>query len=124
MINYLIISLGAAIGGAARYWLSNLVYKFFPATFPYGTLAVNILGSFIIGLIIFVFDERELISQQSRLFLTIGFCGGLTTFSTFSLETFSLIRDSEYFLATINVILSVLLCLIGVFLAYIVSKII
>lgn len=124
MMNYLIISLGAAIGGAARYWLSNLVYKFFPATFPYGTLAVNILGSFIIGLIIFVFDERELISQQSRLFLTIGFCGGLTTFSTFSLETFSLIRDSEYFLATLNVILSVMLCLLGVFLAYIVSKVI
>lgn len=123
-MNYLIISLGAAIGGAARYWLSNLVYKFFPATFPYGTLAVNILGSFIIGLIIFVFDERELISQQSRLFLTIGFCGGLTTFSTFSLETFSLIRDSEYFLATLNVILSVMLCLLGVFLAYIVSKVI
>ena len=123
-MNYLIISLGAAIGGVTRYWLSNVVYKVFPAMFPYGTLAVNILGSFVIGLVIFVFDEKELISQQSRLFLTIGFCGGLTTFSTFSLETFSLIRDSEYFLATINVILSVVLCLLGVFLAYIVSKII
>jgi CrcB protein len=123
-MNYLIISLGAAIGGITRYWLSNVVYKVFPAIFPYGTLAVNILGSFIIGLIIFVFDEKELITQQSRLFLTIGFCGGLTTFSTFSLETFSLMRDSEYFLATINVILSVVLCLLGVFLAYIVSKII
>jgi CrcB protein len=123
-MNYLIISLGAAIGGVTRYWLSNVVYKVFPAIFPYGTLAVNILGSFVIGLVIFVFDEKELISQQSRLFLTIGFCGGLTTFSTFSLETFSLIRDSEYFLATINVILSVVLCLLGVFLAYIVSKII
>jgi CrcB protein len=123
-MNYLIISLGAAIGGITRYWLSNVVYKVFPAIFPYGTLAVNVLGSFIIGLIIFVFDEKELITQQSRLFLTIGFCGGLTTFSTFSLETFSLMRDSEYFLATINVILSVVLCLLGVFLAYIVSKII
>ena len=123
-MNYLIISLGAAIGGVTRYWLSNVVYKVFPAIFPYGTLAVNILGSFVIGLVIFVFDEKELISQQSRLFLTIGFCGGLTTFSTFSFETFSLIRDSEYFLATINVILSVVLCLLGVFLAYIVSKII
>jgi fluoride exporter len=124
MINYLIVSLGAAIGGAGRYWISNLVYKYFPAVFPYGTLAVNILGSFFIGLLIFVFDEKELLNNQLRIFLTIGFCGGFTTFSTFSLETFNLIRDSEYFLASINVILSIALCLAGVFLAYIVSKII
>lgn len=124
MTSYIIISLGTAIGGVTRYWLSNVVYKIFPAIFPYGTLAVNIIGSFIIGLVIFIFDERELISQQARLFFTIGFCGGLTTFSTFSLETFSLIKDSEYFLAVINVILSVALCLLGVFLAYIISKII
>jgi fluoride exporter len=124
MINYLIVSIGAAIGGAGRYWLSNIVYKYFPATFPYGTLAVNILGSFLIGLIIFIFDEKELLNNQLKIFLTIGFCGGFTTFSTFSLETFNLIRDSEYFLASINVILSIVVCSLGIFLAYIVSKII
>jgi fluoride exporter len=124
MINYLIVSLGAALGGAGRYWISNLVYKYFPAVFPYGTLVVNVVGSFVIGLLIFVFDEKELLNNQLRIFLTIGFCGGFTTFSTFSLETFNLIRDSEYFLASINVILSIALCLAGVFLAYIVSKII
>ena len=124
MINYLIVSLGAAIGGAGRYWISNLVYKYFPAVFPYGTLFVNLIGSFIIGILIFVFDEKELLSSQLRIFLAVGFCGGFTTFSTFSLETFNLIRDSEYFLASVNIILSILLCLLGVFLAYIVSKII
>jgi len=124
MLNYLIVSVGAAIGGAARYWFSNIVYKFFPAIFPYGTLAVNIVGSFILGLIIFIFDERELLNNQLKIFLTIGFCGGFTTFSTFSLETFNLLRDSQYFLAALNIILSLLFCVAGVFLAYIVSKII
>ena len=61
MINYLIVSIGAAIGGVSRYWLSNLAYKYFPAIFPYGTLIVNIVGSFLLGLIIFVFDEKELL---------------------------------------------------------------
>lgn len=124
MINYLIVSAGAALGGALRYWLSNLAYRIFPVTFPYGTLIVNLAGSFILGLIIFLFDERELINNQVKIFLTIGFCGGFTTFSTFSLETFYLIRDSEYLLAAVNVILSLLLCFAGVFLAYIFSKII
>ena|SRR5690606_15737141 len=124
MLNYLIVSIGAAIGGAARYWLSNAVYKFFPATFPYGTLVVNITGSFLLGLIIFIFDERELINNQLKIFLTIGFCGGFTTFSTFSFETFNLLKESQYYLAAVNIVLSLILCIAGVFLAYIVSKII
>ncbi len=124
MINYLVISLGAALGGALRYWLANVVYKIFPASFPYGTLAVNLIGSFILGIVVFLFDERELINNQVKIFLTIGFCGGLTTFSTFSFETFNLIKESEFFLASMNIILNILLCITGVFLAYVVSKMI
>ncbi len=124
MNNLIIVMFGSALGGALRYWMSSVVYRFLPETFPYGTLAVNIFGSFILGLIIFLFDERELINNQLRFFLTIGFCGGFTTFSTFSLETFNLLKDSEYFLATLNVILNVFICLIGVFLAYAISKLI
>ncbi len=124
MLNYIFISFGAALGGALRYWLSNSVYKFLPFSFPYGTLAVNVIGSFILGIIIFVFDEKELLNSQLKIFLTIGFCGGFTTFSTFSLESFNLLRDSQYFLAALNIVLNILFCIAGVFLAYIVSKII
>lgn len=123
-MNYLLVILGSALGGGLRYWLSNAVYKYFPVTFPYGTLAVNIVGSFILGLIVFVFDEKELLNSQLKIFLTIGLCGGFTTFSTFSLETFNLLRDSEYLLAVLNIIASLLLCIGGLFLAYIISKII
>ena len=121
--NYLVVSIGAAVGGVLRYWLSNTVYKILPAVFPYGTLFVNLAGSFLLGLLIFLFDERELLTQNVRLFLTIGFCGGFTTFSTFTFETFSLFRDSEYLLAFSNILLNVILCLVGIFLAFLISKI-
>ncbi len=122
MINYLMVSLGAAIGGAMRYWVSNLCYKFLPVTFPFGTLAVNLLGSFLIGVFIFQFDQRELLSPNLKLLLTVGFCGGFTTFSTFSLETLNLLKDSEFLLGSLNILLNVFLCLSGVFLAYLISK--
>jgi len=122
MIKYALVSLGAAIGGALRYWLSNYVYKFLPETFPYGTLAVNVMGSFLVGFFIFYLSDREIISSNLKLFLTVGFCGGFTTFSTFSLETMNLFRDSEFLLAGLNILLNLLLCLLGVYLAYIIFK--
>lgn len=121
-MKYLIVSFGAGIGGALRYWVSDFVYKYLPAFFPFGTLAVNIIGSFILGIIIFYFDDREIISQNLKLFLTIGFCGGFTTFSTFSLETINLFRESEYLLASVNIIASIFLCLSGIYMAYIISR--
>ena len=124
MINYLLVIAGSAIGGGLRSWISDAVYKYLPVTLPYGTVAVNIIGSFILGIIIFIFDEKELLNNQVKIFLTIGFCGGFTTFSTFSLETFNLIRDSEYLFAALNIISSLLVCIAGVFLAYIISKLI
>jgi len=122
MLNYLVISLGAALGGVFRYGLASFIQKRVESFFPYGTLVVNILGSFVLGFIMYYLDEKDFLSPQMRLFLTVGLCGGFTTFSTFSYETLNLIRNSQFLLATANVLGSVFLCLIAIYLAYIVSK--
>ncbi len=124
MLNYIFVSAGAAIGGALRYGISTYIQKNISVIFPYGTLVVNILGSFLLGLIMFYLNEKELIGSEFRLFLTVGFCGGFTTFSTFSYETLNLFRDSEFGLAIYNVFLNVGLCLLGIYLAYLISKLI
>ncbi|KAF0140567.1 MAG: protein crcB 1 [Stygiobacter sp.] len=122
MLKYLIVFVGSGIGGGLRFWLSSLVHKYFPPFFPLGTLIINILGSFILGYMIFGLDEKELISPSVKLFIGIGFCGGFTTFSTFSLETFNLIRNSEFLFAGINILASVLVSLLSVYLAYLVTR--
>jgi CrcB protein len=124
MINYLVVSAGAAIGGAFRYGISSYIQKHISVIFPYGTLIVNVVGSFILGFVMFYFNEKELIGNELRLFLTVGFCGGFTTFSTFSYETIKLFLDTEYLLATYNIIFNIILCLIGIYLAYFLSKLI
>ena len=122
MQSYIIVFIGAGFGGALRYWASDFIYKFLPATFPYGTLFVNILGSFIIGFVIYYFDSSKIIHPELRTFLTIGFCGGLTTFSTFSFETINFLKEKEYFLAGSNVLLNVFLTLLVLFISYKISK--
>ncbi|MBN2780425.1 MAG: fluoride efflux transporter CrcB [Candidatus Marinimicrobia bacterium] len=122
MTNYLLAAAGAALGGALRYGLSGFAQKILPPNFPYGTLAVNVLGTFILGFIIFYFDVQGLISPRLRLFLTIGFCGGFTTFSTFAFETTELLRDAEYLLAFANVGLNLFLTLGALAVAYISAK--
>ena len=120
----LIVALGSGIGGFLRYAISDFVYKYSPSLFPYGTLVVNIAGSFLLGFILFYLDAVKLISAEMRLFLTVGLCGGLTTFSTFSYETVKLIQDSEYLLASTNVLLNVFITLLAVLLAAFISKLI
>jgi len=119
---YLIVTIGSGIGGLLRYIISDFVYKYSSSLFPYGTLTVNVVGSFILGLIIFYLDSLKLISSEMRLFLTIGLCGGLTTFSTFSYETVKLIQDSQYLLAGANILLNVFVTILAVLLAAIISK--
>ena len=95
-MNYLVVFIGAGFGGIFRYFLSSLIQKQFPPYFPWGTLTVNLLGSFILGLMIFGLDEKGLISPTLKLFIGIGFCGGFTTFSTFSWEVMSLLKSGIY----------------------------
>ena len=124
MQNYIIVFLGAGMGGMVRYWGSNFVYKFLPTTFPYGTLFVNVLGSFIIGIVMYYLDANEMITQNVRIFLTIGFCGGLTTFSTFSYETINYLKEQQYLYAGLNILANVFVTLVVLFIAYKLSKII
>lgn len=122
MIKYLIVFIGAGFGGGFRYWLTSFVQKYYPPYFPFGTLAVNLIGSFVLGLLIFGLDEKELINPSVKLFIGIGLCGGFTTFSSFSFETFNLIRDTEFLLAGLNILANVLLTLIGVYIAYLITR--
>ena len=106
------IALFGALGCLTRYWLSGLVYTWAGRAFPWGTFAVNIVGAFLIGLIMEFSMRSTLISPSLRIGLTIGFLGGLTTFSTFSYETFRLLEDGELLIAMANVLASVVVCLL------------
>jgi CrcB protein len=107
-----IIALFCAGGGLSRYYLSGWVYTLLGRSFPYGTLAVNIIGAFLIGLIMELALRSTVLSDTLRLGLTVGFLGGLTTFSTFSYETFKLLEDGQFLLAAVNVLVSVFICLL------------
>ena len=119
-MNYLWIGLGSALGGMARYGCSGLAARYIGAAFPWGTLIVNVSGSLVIGFLaaLAAADGRLLISPDARAFLMIGLCGGFTTFSAFSIETLNLARDGDWLWAGANVVLSVVLCLLAVWLGY------
>ena len=121
---YLSVVLGSALGGAARYFLSGVVANQFGETFPWGTLTVNVVGSFIIGFFATLTapDGRLFVGPTTRQFVTSGFCGGFTTFSSFSLQTLNLMRDDEWLYAGGNVVGSAALCLISVWLGHITAS--
>lgn len=112
------VAMGAALGGVARYGLSGLIARSFGETFPWGTLVVNVIGSFLIGVVAVVTgpDGRLLVGTAARQFMMVGVLGGFTTFSSFSLQTLTLIQDGEWLYAAGNVLSSVLFCLAAVWL--------
>ncbi|HMK40550.1 MAG TPA: fluoride efflux transporter CrcB [Methyloceanibacter sp.] len=116
MAVYFWIALGSALGGMSRFWASGVVARTIGETFPWGTLIVNVTGSFIIGLIAALTgpDGRIFVSSTMRLALMAGFCGGYTTFSSFSLQTLNLMNDGEWAYAGGNIAGSVALCLLAV----------
>jgi len=126
MFAYLWVALGGALGSVARFWVNGLVSDKFGATFPWGTLVINVVGSFIIGVIGALAIPEGRLDTPSRVFATqfimIGVCGGYTTFSSFSLQTLNLLREREFLYAGGNVMLSVGLCLIAVWLGWLLGS--
>lgn len=120
MAAYLWIAIGGALGSVGRFWLSGVIAERYAHAFPWNTLFVNVTGSFLIGIFAALTDPqgRWSASPGIRQFLMIGICGGYTTFSSFSLQTLSLLRDREWLYAGGNVVLSVILCMVAVWLGY------
>jgi CrcB protein len=118
--SYLWIAIGSAIGGVLRFLCSGLIAERIGEVFPWGTLAVNVAGSFVIGFFFTLTgpDGRLLVGAPARQFVMIGLCGGFTTFSSFSLQTLNLARDGDWLRASTNIVGSVVLCLTAVWLGH------
>jgi CrcB protein len=111
------IAIGGAGGALARHWMANLVHDAASSKFPFGTLSVNLLGSFCIGILYVLIVERGLVHPDWRSVSIVGFLGAFTTFSTFSLETIALLENGQPSLALGYVVLSVMTCIFAVWLS-------
>jgi len=114
VLAYLWISIGAVVGASARYYVSRFTAKVVTASFPYGTLLINVTGSFILGIFLVWSTERALPDPRWRLLIAVGFCGSYTTFSSYAFESFSLFEQGHYVLFASNVLGNNVLCLAGV----------
>jgi CrcB protein len=123
IVRYFWVLLGGALGTGARYWCSGVVARAFGETFPWGTLLVNVSGSLIIGVFATLTgpDGRMFVGTNARQFVMIGLCGGYTTFSSFSLQTLNLMQDGEWVGAGANIVLSVVLCLLAVWVGHVIA---
>jgi CrcB protein len=121
---YLWVGLGSALGGMGRFWLSGVAAQRVGETFPWGTLVVNVTGSFAIGLFAALTgsDGRWLVSPRFSSFFMAGLCGGYTTFSSFSLQTFNLVREGQWLHAGANAVASLLSCLVAVWLGHLLGQ--
>lgn len=119
MKHLLLVGLGGFIGSVARFLVSKLNLSWHFLSIPMGTLTVNVLGSFIIGILVCISAKSDLISTDLRLFLMVGFCGGFTTFSSFSSENLMLMQNGQVFTVLIYTSLSILLGFLAVYLGYI-----
>src|SRR6185312_7981351 len=126
MIAYLWVAIGGALASMARYFIGGLVSEKTGGSFPWGTLVINVTGSFIIGILGALTVPEGKMTPQARAFATqlliTGVCGGYTTFSSFSLQTLNLLRDGEWFYAAGNILLSVILCLIAVWIGFLLGN--
>jgi CrcB protein len=119
-----IVFIGGGIGSVLRYAISGWVYTIMGADFPYGTFAVNIIGSFVIGLFLTIAEDRFLVNSDMRAFVAIGIIGGFTTFSTFTYETMELFKSGSYLAAATNIVGSIVVALFAAWLGNIVGKLV
>jgi CrcB protein len=121
MQSYIWVAIGGALGSVARYWCSGVAARLIGETFPWGTLIVNVLGCLIIGFFATITgpDGRLLMGTIPRQFVMIGICGGYTTFSSFGLQTLNLLQDGEWLYAGGNIVGSVVLCLLAVWIGHV-----
>lgn len=117
-----LVGLGGLVGSLARYWLAGIMQRLTGSDFPMGTLTVNVLGSFVVGVVMMLSLERGLLSPDMRLLLAVGLCGGFTTMSTFSYETVALLRDGEMALAFGNLGATLGMCFLAVWLGSLVGR--
>jgi len=118
----LAIAAGGAAGALLRFWVSTGVYALLGRGFPYGTLAVNVLGSLLMGFLYVLMLERMTASPELRALVLIGLLGAFTTFSTFSIETLNLMEQADYFKAAMNILASVIACLVAVWLGILAGR--
>ncbi len=118
----LAIAAGGALGAVMRYWVSTGVYALLGRGFPWGTLAVNVAGSLLMGFLFVLMIDRLVAGAEWRAFVLVGFLGAFTTFSTFSLETLTLMQDALYLKAALNVLVSVVACIAAAMLGVILAR--
>jgi CrcB protein len=116
------IALAGLVGTLLRYWLSGLVAREYGETFPWGTMTVNLIGCFVTGAVFQLTEGRFLVNPAMRTVILIGLLGGFTTFSSYGLQTFTLLRDGEFGLAALNIVSSNVFGLLMVWAGYVLSK--
>src|SRR5574344_2195066 len=121
---FMIVGIGSFFGGGCRFLLSKVVQNMIEYSFPLGTMVVNILGCFLIGLFYGLFDRGGLMNPDFKMFLTVGFCGGFTTFSTFMNENFQLLKDGNFFYVALYVSISLFVGLLALYFGHLIIKMI
>lgn len=122
MPTILLVALAGALGAVSRYALAGAVHRFTRTGFPVGTLAVNVIGCLLIGLLMHLVIDRQLLGPAARMALGVGFLGGFTTFSAFGFETFELLRGGSFKLAAFNVVLNVVGGLVAVWIGFVLPR--
>lgn len=122
MQTFLSISLGAVVGANLRYLVALWATKWIPSAFPFGTLLINISASFILGFFLIWTSERVIADPRWRLLIAVGFCGGYSTYSSYAFETFALFERGQWALSVVNILVTNVLCFIGVLLGGVLAR--